>query len=153
MRFAAVGCLNVTVSFVVFYALYRVWPVATLLLDNLGSLGSAISLRMTEFGISTPDASLASIVGYAAGVLNSFILNKIWTFQAAGDARNQLRRFLVLNALGLAVSTLIVFVFVDVLHGPYVVVWFSAIGIVMIGNFLGQKHWAFADGFSSDASH
>ena len=152
VRFAAVGCLNVAVSFVVFYALYRVWPIATLVLDNLGSFSSTLESRMTQYGVRTPDASLASVVGYVAGMLNSFALNKIWTFRATGNATSQLRRFLALNALGLALSTLIVFVFVDLLRGPYVLVWFSAIAIVMILNFLGQKHWAFSDGISARAS-
>ncbi len=144
-KFAIVGCLNVLVSFIVFILCYKVWPFTALVLDAAGSLGWQIETLLAEFGIHGMDAALANVVGYLAGMINSFILNKLWTFEAQGDAVRQAHRFFILNVLGLMLSTIIIFVFVDLLSGPYVVVWFITVGVVMMLNFFGNKYWTFAD--------
>jgi putative flippase GtrA len=144
-RFAVVGCINVAVSFFVFYTCYKIWPIATILLNALGDIGVFISTALANIGIGAVDATFANIAGYTAGIVNSFFLNKIWTFQVKGNVARQMHRFLLLNLLGLGLSTIIIFVAVDLLDGPYLFTWFMTIGIVMMLNFIGQRHWAFSD--------
>lgn len=143
-RFAIVGCLNVLVSFAVFVFFYAVLPLAGLILDNLGSAGSSIRDALSEYGIRSVDAAVANIVGYAAGIGNSFLLNKTWTFRAQGDTLRQMRRFFTLNVLGLALSTFLLFIFVDLFGVSYLLVWGLATAIVMVLNFFGNKIWTFA---------
>lgn len=144
IKFAIVGCLNVLVSFVVFYLCYRQWPLASMILATIGTKGAWINANLATFGIKSIDGAFANILGYLAGMVNSFILNKMWTFAAKGATVRQINRFVILNILGLILSTLIIFIFVDLLLAPYLIVWFLTIGIVMILNFLGNKYWTFA---------
>lgn len=144
-RFAIVGCLNVLISFAVFILCYKVWPLASLIFDLTGAAGSWISAMLSGYGIHSVDAAFANFCGYAAGMVNSFALNKIWTFQTRGNTLQQMHRFLTLNLVGLVLSTLLLFVFVDLLHGPHLVIWFISTSIVMVLNFYGNKFWTFAD--------
>lgn len=144
-RFALVGCLNVAVSFAVFLLCYEVWPLASLILDAAGATGARAAEMLAARGIQSVDAAFANACGYAAGMVNSFVLNKTWTFQTRGDTLRQMHRFVVLNLLGLALSTLLLFVFVDLMQGPHLLVWFVSTGLVMVLNFYGNKRWTFSD--------
>jgi putative flippase GtrA len=53
-------------------------------------------------------------------------------------------RFAVVNLFSLAMSTLVSFALVDVLHYPYLAVWVPLTAFVVLVNYLGSKHWAFA---------
>ena len=145
VKFAIVGCLNVLVSFVVFYLCYRQWPLATVILDAVGAAGEVIKEVLLRFNIDSIDGAFANTIGYMAGMVNSFTLNKLWTFEAKGRTASQIHRFFVLNILGLVLSTLIMFVFVDLLNASYLVVWPVTIGLVMIINFIGNKYWTFSE--------
>lgn len=143
-RFAVVGCLNVAISGVVFLLLYEIWPVATLFLNASGSTGAWIRGTLAEHGIEALDAAAANSLGYVAGMANSFALNKTWTFRAHGNVLRQIHRFVTLNLLGLLLSTLLLFVFVDLLDGPHLIVWTGATAVVMVINFYGNRSWTFA---------
>lgn len=143
-RFAIVGCLNVMISFAVFVLCYEVWPMARLILDISESAGAWIRGALAGHGILAVDAAVANVVGYVAGMVNSFLLNKTWTFRAQGNILQQMHRFFILNILGLLLSTLLIFVFVDLLDGPHLIVWTIATAIVMVLNFYGNKFWTFA---------
>ena len=144
-RFAIVGCLNVLISFAVFVLCYQILPLASLLFDATGAAGAWAHAMLTAHSIPSVDAAFANFCGYAAGMVNSFVLNKTWTFQTQGNTLRQMHRFLILNMLGLALSTLLLFVFVDLLHGPHVLIWFISTGLVMVLNFYGNKLWTFAE--------
>ena len=144
-RFAIIGCLNVLISFAVFVLCYEVWPLASLIFDVSGAAGSWVIGMLTGHGIPSVDAAFANFCGYAVGMVNSFVFNKTWTFRTQGNTLQQVHRFLILNVLGLLLSTLLLFVFVDLLHGPHLVIWFISTGIVMVLNFYGNKFWTFAD--------
>jgi putative flippase GtrA len=151
-RFAIVGCLNVMVSFAVFILCYEVWPLASNAFDLSGNAGAWVRSALTGHGIPSVDAAVANVVGYGAGMVNSFVLNKTWTFRAQGNTLLQMHRFFILNLLGLLLSTLLLFLFVDLLHGPYLVVWAIATAVVMVLNFYGNKFWTFGHGHHRKAS-
>ena len=129
-RFALVGVTNFVVSFSVFYLTYRYMPEA---------------LRAL-----VPAAAAANLAAYLAGMVNSFLLNRNWTFRASGDAATQAVRFALVNVASLALSTLVMFVFVDLMQYPEIAVWVPTTLVVMTLNYLGCRHWAFAP---SSASH
>lgn len=125
-RFVLVGCSNLVVSLTTFYLSYRYLP--------LGAIGAAAL-----------QGAVANVVSYAAGMLNSFLLNRIWTFRAgAGRVASQARRFTMLNVAILVASTLIVFLLVDTLGWNEIGVWVPLAALIMVANYLGMKHWAFA---------
>ena len=142
-RFAIVGCLNVAVSLVAFLVFYRYVPLASLVLEVLGPTGTRIADAFVRAGVPGIDAGFANFVGYLLGMVNSFVLNKRWTFEAGGRTVLQARRFVILNLAGLSVSTTLVLVLVDVLGLPYLAVWIATTALVMILNFLGNKYWTF----------
>ena len=92
------------------------------------------------------DATLANIVGYAAGIINSFIWNRFWTFKVKHKARVQFVRFVGLNIAALALSSASLFVFTDTLELPYLPVWFITMSIVTLVNFVCSKYWVFRVG-------
>jgi putative flippase GtrA len=123
-RFALVGCTNFVVSFSVFFLTFNYLP------EPMRS--------------QLPMASVANVAAYAAGMINSFVLNRSWTFRAGGNAAAQALRFAVVNLATLALSTATMFQFVDVRGYPELAIWVPTTIIVMALNYLGCKYWAFA---------
>jgi len=123
-RFALVGCVNFVVSFTVFYLSYHYLP--------------------AELRLHAPAAAAANVLAYVAGMINSFLLNRVWTFRAGGNPAVQALRFVIVNLLSLAVSTSAMYQFVDVLGFPEIAVWVPATIVAIVMNYLGCKHWAFA---------
>jgi putative flippase GtrA len=120
-RFIVVGCANFVVSFAAFYLAYRYSP----------------------FNESSGRAAIANVVAYAAGMLNSFVLNRVWTFRAEGQVVEHAFKFVVLNASTLAASTAIVLVLVDRAGLPALAVWLPLTIGILAAHYLGMKHWAF----------
>ena len=144
-RFALVGILNVVVSFIVFHFCYVEWQIGDRLLDSMGSTGELLVRAIGRFGVTSVNASLSTCVGYAAGVLNSFFLNSRWTFGVTKLSHKQFVRFCIVNLIGMILSSLAMFYFVDIYAQPYLISWLLVTGFVMVLNFSGSKYWAFAN--------
>ena len=120
-RFVVVGCANFVVSFTTFYAAYYFLPFE----DARGAVANALA--------------------YAAGMINSFVLNRYWTFRVAGQVAEHAFRFVVLNAVTLVVSTALVFALVDWAGLPALAVWLPMTLGILTTHYLGMKYWAFAE--------
>ena len=123
VRFIVVGCANFVVSFAAFYASYHYLPL----------------------GASHGRGAVANVVAYAAGMVNSFVLNRLWTFRAEGDVGVHALKFALLNAATLAASTVIVLVLVDWAGFSALAVWLPLTLAILAAHYLGMKHWAFAE--------
>lgn len=119
-RFLVVGCANFVVSFAAFYLSYQHLP--------LGGRGA-----------------VANVVAYGAGLVNSFVLNRVWTFRAEGHVGVHAAKFVLLNAATLASSTAIVWLLVDRAGLPALLVWLPLTLAILAAHYLGMKHWAFAE--------
>lgn len=139
IKFCIVGCLNFGISYAVFFLSYRYWPLSSLL-TALPADGAALLRRL---GVSSMDGAVANVLGYSAGMANSFVWNRIWTFKAVEDAQTQAFKFIVTNIGCLLLSTAAVFVFTDLHHWPYKPVWFITMTLVTIINFVASKYWVF----------
>lgn len=135
-RFALVGCTNFVVSFTVFYLSFHYLPERT-----VTSFASAFGAGNAAH---PPAAAVANVLAYLAGMVNSFLLNRLWTFRASGNAWPQAVRFTALSFFSLAMGTVATYALVDVLHYPPLAVWVPVTMVVMLVNYLGCKHWAFA---------
>jgi len=144
IKFSIVGIINVSISFVVFYFCYHL-QITSFILNLLGSIGDTLQNLLISIGFESIDGAVSNVIGYAAGMINSFFLNKLWTFQTKSNTLRQAHRFFILNIIGLVLSTSILFLFVDVINWPYIPVWIFSTGLVMVLNFLGNKYWAFAE--------
>ncbi len=87
----------------------------------------------------------ANILSYGAGILNSFLMNRAWTFNDRSRGRLFLRSLLLfigINLLGLAFSTLLVGLFSQIMN-PILAKALS-VPLVFVWNFLASRHLAFA---------
>ncbi len=142
-RFLVVGFSNFAISFAVFYILYNYWKLSGVFYGLLGEAGKALANFIEQLGATSLDATLANIAGYGAGVINSFIWNKLWTFKAKQQAAGLFARFLLLNLFCLLLSSASLFFFTDYLNWPYLPVWFITMGVVTLLNFGFSKFWVF----------
>jgi putative flippase GtrA len=122
-RFVVVGCANFVVSFAAFYASYLYLP-----LDDSSGRGA-----------------VANVLAYCAGLVNSFVLNRLWTFRAEGHVAVHAVKFGLLNAATLVGSTAVVLVLVDRAGFPALAVWLPLTLAILATHYLGMKHWAFAE--------
>jgi putative flippase GtrA len=136
-RFALVGCTNFVVSFTAFYLTYRYLPpdAAAAIARGAGAADAALH---------PPVAAIANVLAYLAGMVNSFLLNRSWTFRASGNALPQALRFAAVSLFSLTSGTLATFALVDVARFPPLAVWVPVTVAVMVVNYFGCKHWAFA---------
>jgi len=144
-KFIVVGFSNFIVSFVVFYLFYNYWKLSAIFYSLLGQAGRNLENIVLQAGAASLDATLANIVGYSAGIINSFTWNKLWTFEAKKKTAKQFGRFLVLNLFCLLLSSAFLFVFTDYLGWAYLPVWFITMGIITLVNFFISKVWVFVD--------
>jgi putative flippase GtrA len=121
-RFVVVGCANFVVSFAAFYASYQYLP-------------------LNE---SSGRGAVANVLAYCAGLGNSFVLNRLWTFRAEGQVAAHALKFGLLNAATLLCSTAIVLLLVDRAGLPALAVWLPLTLAILAAHYLGMKHWAFA---------
>jgi len=122
-RFIVVGCANFVVSFTAFYASYEFMP-----LDESSGRGA-----------------VANVLAYAAGMINSFVLNRLWTFRADGPVAEHAFKFVVLNAVTLVASRATVLALVGWAGRPTLGAWLPLRRAILTTHYLGMKHWAFAE--------
>lgn len=134
-RFALVGCANFCVSFAVFYLCFHYLP--------LGRIGAALGAAAALPGLRI-EGAVANVLAYLAGMINSFALNRSWTFRSAGSPGVQAARFASVSLFSVTVGTLTVYRFVDQLGYPELAVWVPLTLVIMVVNYLGCRHWAFA---------
>ncbi len=87
---------------------------------------------------------ISQIISYSCAVLNSYFLNKSWTFQA-GHRFNliEMTKFLTINLISLGVSLY----FLTLFHEKYQIgILWSKVGATFFSvliNFIGNKFWVF----------
>jgi putative flippase GtrA len=143
-KFLVVGLSNFVISFAVFYLLFNYWMLSGTFYRLLGQAGQDLESFILKLGATSLDATLANIFGYTAGVINSFIWNRSWTFRVKHQPGTQFVRFLALNLLCLLLSSASLFLFTDFLDWAYLPVWFVTMGIVTVINFGISKYWVFS---------
>jgi putative flippase GtrA len=142
-KFLVVGFSNFAISFAVYYFLYKYMDLSGVLYGLLGESGKGLEGYIQQLGATSLNASLANIFGYGAGIINSFIWNKYWTFQVKRVIAVQFRRFLAINFFCLVLSSASLFLFTDYLGWSYLLVWFITMGTITMINFVASKFWVF----------
>lgn len=87
---------------------------------------------------------LAQVLAYSTGVVNSFVLNRKWTFRIQGKTSWwEMSSFLLVNLSSLLLSSLLLFILYDVCH---IQLWLSklaATGLCLLVNFTANRLWVF----------
>ncbi|GAA6513943.1 GtrA family protein [Merdimmobilis hominis] len=89
---------------------------------------------------------LSQVCSYSAGMLNSYVVNRSWTFRSKEKFFSaQMVRFLALGGLMLALSTGLLYLFTGWgLSG--MAAKLLTTGLVLVVNFLLSKLWVFRSG-------
>ncbi len=116
LKFGIVGISNTLLTFAIFTLLLKVFGVNYL---------------------------AASAIGFAAGAINGFLLNRRWTFKEhAGDALTPVR-WTVVQGVGLAVNEGLIYLFVSDAGLDKLVGQAFATAIVVVGTFFANRAWTF----------
>ncbi len=86
----------------------------------------------------------ANILSYGTGIVNSFLMNRTWTFSDRSRGKALLKSFSLfvgINLLGLAFSTLLVLLFSQVMSPILAKV--ISVPLVFVWNYLASRHLAF----------
>jgi putative flippase GtrA len=112
----------------------------------VGGVGFAVNLAVYTLFVHSVgvDYRVASVVAWLVAVINNFILNRHWTFDARDDlARFQALRFLIVSLAAEAFSLLLLTLFVEGAGIAKVAAQALAVVGSMPLNFLGNKLWSF----------
>ncbi|MDQ2086788.1 GtrA family protein [Herbivorax sp. ANBcel31] len=87
---------------------------------------------------------IAQVAGYACGIANSFMLNRIWTFRGAKtNTKSQLIKFVTINLISLSTTLIALRILVDYFEIYEMIAKLFVIVISQTVNFLGYKLWVF----------
>jgi putative flippase GtrA len=90
------------------------------------------------------DYRAANVVAWLVAVINNFVLNRHWTFDAsAGRAHHQAARFLLVSLVAEGFSLVLLTMFVQGAGIAKVPAQAMAVAASMPLNFLGNKLWSF----------
>lgn len=123
-KFAAVGCLNTFIDWVVYFTIIKILP------------NESIFFYAVAKGFS-----------YFCGIVNSFFLNRYWTFKTSPDEneKNRFLKFTLVNALGLGINSTSLYVLLN-LYNSQMLTLFLATSIAFSFNFILSKLWVFRKG-------
>jgi len=111
----------------------------------VGVLNTAISLAVyklaVDMGVAYP---VASVVAFAVGALNSYTLNRIWTFRAGAFSGSGFARYVVVQLVGLGINELVLVAAVEGLSIDPLVAQALALVIASSAMFVLNRQWAFA---------
>ena len=119
MRFSCVGGLNTTIDFVIF------------------------SLLNSLFGVNY---IISQIVSYSSGTLNSYILNKFWTFNDTKTSKKttkEIVQFIVVNSASLGVSLISLSILMNGGSMNSFLAKIISMVLAQVVNFLGYRFWVF----------
>jgi putative flippase GtrA len=113
--------------------------------------GTAIFVHLGVFSglieFSTVRPMLANLLGFVLSLLVSFCGHNWWTFKRGTEGRPSVSiigsRYLVVVLSGFAVSSLIVFVSIEILQTRYAFTVFLIFAIVPLAQFIMGRLWTF----------
>lgn len=97
-------------------------------------------LSITATGV---EPKLAMSLVYVLGIIQTFFLNKTWSFHFDGATTPALIRYITIYILGYVINFLALLLLVDNLGFPHQWVMGGLIIFMALFFFVGQKFWAF----------
>ena len=122
----------------------------------LNTLIDVLTLNILLWLFPTHNANLLLIynsLAYTLGALNSFSLNKYWTFKHKRSAtRGEVVRFAIINVIGIFCNDITIWIVARILH-PLIssnILWanvskLSAIAVTFLVSYFGMRLWVFAN--------
>jgi putative flippase GtrA len=104
-------------------------------------IGLAVYKVAIDVGIPYP---LASVLAYAVGAVNSYTLNRIWTFRAGAFSGTSFARWAVVQLVAVGINELVLVTLVEGLSVDRVVAQGFALVVASAVMFVLGRQWAFA---------
>lgn len=122
-KFAAVGCVNTMIDWAVYFIILKSFPAESVIFYTAAK------------GFS-----------YLCGIINSFFLNRNWTFKDIlhDNEGGRFFKFMLVNAVGLGFNSISVYIFLN-LNFSHIVSLFLATSITFTFNFILNKMWVFRE--------
>ena len=87
---------------------------------------------------------ISNTIGFSFAVINNFLWNRYWTFEANNQAfAEQFLKFLLIAVAGLAINTLLLYLLVKLLKINFYVTKLLVIGLVFFWNFFMNYFFTF----------
>lgn len=115
----------------------------------VGGVGFVVNLAVYALCVHAIgiDYRIAAVLAWLVAVLNNFVLNRYWTFDAGeGQARFQAIRFLVVSLVAFGFSLVLLTLLVEDAGFAKVPAQALAVAGATPLNFLGNKLWSFRAG-------
>jgi dolichol-phosphate mannosyltransferase len=112
----------------------------------VGAIGFVVNLAVYALFVHAVgvDYRIAAVVAWVVAVLNNFVFNRHWTFDARdGIARFQAMRFVVVSLVAFGFSLLLLTLLVESAGLAKVPAQALAVAAATPLNFLGNKLWSF----------
>jgi putative flippase GtrA len=111
----------------------------------VGAVNTSVDLAVFIFltAWSVP-MILAQGISYTCGLLNSFFMNRAWTFKRRGQLAGQFARFLALNVVTLTLTYGLLVLFHYYMAWSTLASKFVATGVGLVLNFTGSRLWVFS---------
>jgi putative flippase GtrA len=100
-----------------------------------------VLIALVEIGRITP--VIATLWGFVAGAIVSYVLNRRFTFQSDRPHRSAVPRFLAVTAGGFVLNGVAMWILNEQWGVPYLVAQVVATGIVLFWNFTANRFWTF----------
>lgn len=94
---------------------------------------------------ASAEDALANVLGYGAGLVLSFVLNRQWTFRHQGESWIAFYRFVLVFAVSYLINLGTVLALVRLGTNSYVAQTIGIVPYTAIG-FLASRHFVFSDG-------
>lgn len=89
---------------------------------------------------------IANVIAYVIATINSYTWNSRWVFKYNGkDQKETTTKFIVLNLVGLALNTIILYLLVDLIGLNKLISLVITTVIVMVINYIVNKIWVFKE--------
>lgn len=115
IKFSIVGALNTIISIVFYY----------------------IFLKLGLFYI------IANTLAYVAGMINSYILNKIWVFKANVYSKITILKFTIVNLVSLILSNSLLYLMINGIGFNRIFAQLPVIFVILTINYSVNKIWTF----------
>lgn len=102
-----------------------------------------ISIIYTCYNFLHIDYRLSNIVGYACGLINSFIWNRRWTFRSRKDPKPQILLFFLMFGISYGLNLGATVLCVEVIGIPPNIAQLVGIFFYTTSNFFGNKYITF----------
>ncbi|MDD3654680.1 MAG: GtrA family protein [Desulfotomaculaceae bacterium] len=120
-KFALVGCINTFIDWAVYFTIIKIFPSESILFY-----------------------AIAKGFSYFCGIVNSFFLNRCWTFKASpvDNVKGRFLKFTVVNTVGLGINSISVYILLNLNISQYITL-FLATSFAFCFNFALSKLWVF----------